>query len=331
MLDPLLKPIAKGDFGYREAAHLLNRAAFGGSSAQIQLMADWGPDQAVEHLVRFTKTTYPQPQAEDFQSDIMAPATPEQQLAIRKARQAGNEAVLEQVRKSRQDRQRRDRRQIRSLQQWWLTRLIETDRPLEEKMTLFLHGHFATGYRTIENSYHMYLQNQLFRTHATGNFADLCFQIIRDPAMLAYLDNNESNKNHPNENLARELMELFTLGEGNAYTEHDIKEGARALTGYSFHGNGFVMLRGIHDGGSKQILGRRGVFNGDDFVRIILGRIECSEYICYKLYRYFVSDMPEGPTREQQRFIMAARPAASHITIRVGTGPGDDLQVAPLL
>lgn len=303
MLDPLMKPIPRAGFGTREAAHLLNRAGFGGTPDQVGLIARWGPDRAVEHLIGFTETSYPPPKADEFESDIMTAPTPEQQLAIRRARQSGDEAVLEAARLSRQDRQRRDRRQIRNMQQWWLTRMIETDRPLEEKMTLFFHGHFATGYRTIENSYHMFVQNQLFRAHATGNFADLCFRIIRDPAMLAYLDNNESNKDHPNENLAREFMELFTLGEGVAYTENDIKEGARALTGYSFHENDFVMLRNAHDTGSKHILGQRGQFNGDDFVRIVLGRTECSEYICYKLYRYFVSAMSDGPTREQERYI----------------------------
>jgi len=295
-----LKPLKPDAFGHWQAHHLLRRAGFGGSPDQVRLLVEWGLDRSVDHLINFGEVPIEPISADDFRSDIMRAPTPEERLAFRQAQQAQDEVTLERLQRLRQEREQQDRRQMRTMQQWWLKRMIETPRPLEEKMTLFYHGHFATGYRTIENSYHMFLQNQTFRKHAVGNFADLCFQVIRDPAMLAYLDNNESHQRQPNENLARELMELFTLGEGNGYTENDIKEGARALTGYSFDGNAFLFRKDFHDEGQKQIFGKRGMFNGDDFVKMILGRTYCSEFLSLKLYRFFVNDLPgevEGAAR----------------------------------
>lgn len=299
-----LKPLKPADFGHWQAHHLLRRAGFGGSPEQVRLLVEWGLDRSVDHLINFGEVPAEAIKADDFRGDIMRAPTPEERLAFRQAQQAQDEVTLERLQRLRQEREQQDRRQMRSMQQWWLKRMIETPRPLEEKMTLFYHGHFATGYRTIENSYHMFLQNQTFRRFAAGNFADLCFQIIRDPAMLAYLDNNESHRQQPNENLARELMELFTLGEGNAYTESDIKEGARALTGYSFDGNEFLFRKDFHDEGQKQVFGKRGTFNGDDFVKMILGRTACSEFMSLKLYRFFVNDLPEGPGSEARTVIL---------------------------
>ena len=172
-------------------------------------------------------------------------------------------------------------------------------------MTLFWHGHFASGFRTVEDSWHMYAQNELFRTHATGNFAKLVRGVVRDPAMLRYLDNNQNRKGKPNENLARELMELFTLGEGRGYTENDIKEGARALTGLTFRDDAGVFEPAGHDGGSKTIFGYTGAFDPDGFVNLILSKRECPEFVCGKLYRFLVSDCPEGPSREQQAVVAA--------------------------
>ncbi len=299
-----LKPLRAGAFGHWEANHLLRRAGFGGTPDQVRLLVEWGLDRSVDYLINYREIPTTAISPDDFRGDIMAPPTPEEQLAYRKAQQAQDEATLGRFQLLRQEKQRQDREQVRAIQQWWLKRMIETPRPLEEKMTLFFHGHFATGYRTIENSYHMFLQNQTFRKHAVGNFAELCFQIIRDPAMLAYLDNNDSRKQQPNENLARELMELFTLGEGQGYTENDIKEGAKALTGYSFEGNEFLFREEGHDGGQKTIFGKRGLFNGDDFVRLILGKYECSEFICLKLYRFFVNDLPGGIPAPVKAFVL---------------------------
>ena len=160
-------------------------------------------------------------------------------------------------------------------------------------MTLFWHGHFATSYRGVQNSYHLHMQNRLFRAHAIGGFDALLRGIIRDPAMLDYLDNRNSRKGAPNENLARELMELFSLGPGH-YREGDIKEGARALTGYTFQGNRFVFDAQRHDRGGKTILGRTGHLNGDGFVEAILDRTACARFIAGKLHRWLVADPIPG-------------------------------------
>lgn len=290
-----MRAISRDRFGEAEARHLLWRAGFGGTDAQIATLAEWGPERAVDHLLDVENAAgYPGVRSDAFDADVIREFTREEQRAFRLALQQGDEAAVTRFRALRESMQRADRDQMRGVQRWWLTRMIESARPLEEKMTLFWHGHFATSYRTVENSYHMFLQNQLFRSHALGNFGDLLFRIIRDPAMLKYLNNDRNFRASPNENLARELMELFALGEGQ-YQERDIREGARALTGYTYSGNEFIFDANRHDDGQKQILGMSGNLNGDDFVRAILARRSCSDFIATKLYRWFVSD--EVPPR----------------------------------
>jgi uncharacterized protein (DUF1800 family) len=292
--DEGLDPLRDQDFGYEQARHLLNRAGFAGTPEQIRTLAEWGPERSVDYLLDASKVPFEEPKADAFDRNIMRPPTPQEEERIRMARRSQDEDALAQIQALRQERERVDRRQVREIQRWWLTRMIETPRPLEEKMTLFWHGHFATSYRTIENSYHMYLQNQFLRKHALGNFGDLLFGIIRDPAMIAYLDNNDSRKGKPNENLARELMELFSLGVGN-YSENDIKEGARALTGYTFNDDQFVFVEANHDEGTKNILGKEGGLDGDGFVRAILEERACGRFMTRKFYRFFAADLPDDP------------------------------------
>jgi len=289
--NPPLTAIKNSDFGYEQARHLLWRAGFGGTPQQIQTLAGWGPEKSVDYLLDSRKIDFEPVKQDLFDKDIMRPPSDEERMAYRAAQKSQNEDEVAKFRRLRQDREQDDRKQVSEMQKWWLKRMIETPRPLEEKMTLFWHGHFATSYRTIENSYHMFVQNEMFRKHATGNFADLMFGIIRDPAMIAYLDNDDSRKGKANENLAREIMELFSLGVG-AYTEMDIKEGARALTGYTFKDDEFTFVKNNHDDGVKSILGKKGKFDGDDFVRAILEQRACSRYICRKLYSFFVNDLP---------------------------------------
>ncbi len=296
---PSMKRISTEAFGFDEARHLLWRAGFGGTPQQIQALASMGPERAVEYIVEYDNIPYESVNSSDFDKDIMRPPTQAERQAYARARRENDEEAVARVRAMRQERQRSDRRQVAQMQNWWLKRLIETPRPLEEKMTLFWHGHFATSYRTIEDSYHMFMQNQLFRDNATGNYGELMYNIIRDPAMIAYLDNNDSRKDKPNENLARELMELFSLGEGN-YTERDIKEGARALTGYTFQDDEFVFQERNHDDGVKRILGKRGRLDGDGFVTAILENRDCSRYMATKLYRFFVGDYPTGATEADE-------------------------------
>lgn len=304
-----LKELKADQFDAWKAQHLLNRAGFGGTPAQIAAITKLGLTCAVDYIVDYESRSaagFAAITGDEFDKDIMRPANAEEQKAVQQARRSGDERALEQLRLQRQRQQAADRQQVGEMQKWWLKRIIETPRPLEEKMTLFWHGHFATGYRAIEDSYHMFMQNQFFRTNATGNFADLVYGIIRDPAMLKFLNNDQNRKERPNENLARELMELFTLGEGHDYTEDDIKQGARALTGYGYEDDAFVFRDRAHDDGSKTILGKTGDFDGIDFCNIILSRPVCSEFICWKLYRYFVNDTPGPgkPDKNAQGYIL---------------------------
>lgn len=285
------------DFDYWAAQHLLQRAGFGGTPAQVLALKNRGLEDAVDSLIEFEdvdETGITSDVDGRFDQNIMKPLSRDERLRRTQARRSGNEDVLEQFRNERQMRQRSDRRQLAELQAWWMGRMIESNRPFQEKMTLFLHGHFATGYRPVEDSYHMFMQNELFRRNAAGNFKnDLARNIIRDPAMIKYLNNNQNSQKAPNENLARELMELFTLGEGRGYTEADIKQGARALTGYTFRDDSFQFNRDAHDDDIKVIFGKRGRWNGDDFIDLIFMRPSASQFVCEKLYRYFVNDTPD--------------------------------------
>ena len=295
-----LVPLPDRDFDYWSTAHLLRRAGFGGTPEVIQTLHAAGLDGAVDRLVEFTPTV---DDGDRFDGDIMRPRSTEENQILADARTRGDEATVERYRRDRQQRQQRDRGQLRDIRRWWLTRMIETTQPLEEKMTLFWHGHFATGYRTVEDSWHLMMQNRLFRANALGDFATLTRSIIRDPAMLQYLDGDQNQKGRPNENLARELMELFVLGEGNGYTEADIREGARALTGFTFADDAFEFRKERHDAGQKLILGRRGAFDGDDFVNVLLARSESSIFLCEKLYRFFVDDRPGSPDTEGRKVV----------------------------
>lgn len=304
-----LTPIGAEAFGYEEARHLLWRAGFGGTPAQIQTLVGWGPERAVEYLLAPDDVRESATKGDLFDKDIMRPPTDEERRMIQQARRSRDEDALAKVQLERQRRQGLDRRQMVDVQKWWLKQMVETPDPLREKMTLLWHGHFATSYRTIENSYHMFVQNELFRAHATGNFGRLLGAIVRDPAMIAYLDNNDSRKGKANENLARELMELFSLGIGN-YSEKDIKEGARALTGYTFQDDQFQFDKRNHDEGSKSILGQTGAWDGDDFVRIILEQKAVGPFVARKLYHHFVGDLPAAERaplnelpRPQQRVV----------------------------
>ena len=287
-----LSRVRTDQFSFLDAQHLLNRAGFCGTPAQIQALVDMGIDKAVDYLVDYTDIDKSGLEIPQYDLDLVGPATPEQRRVFREARQTGDKQLLARVRQMRAQQRQQDRMQMSDLTRWWIARMITTPRPLEEKLVLLWHGHFATQYQKVRDSYLMLKQNALFRKHASGNFAELAVAIVRDPAMLRFLDNTQNNRRKPNENLARELMELFTLGEGN-YTEHDIRQGARALTGYGVQDNEFVFRRRQHDDGVKTILGRRGAFDGDGFARILIAHRACAHFVAYKLYKFFVCDLPD--------------------------------------
>jgi len=168
----------------------------------------------------------------------------------------------------------------------WLYQMATTDTPLIEKMTLFWHNHFATS---VPFTYLMQEQNNMIRAHALGKFGDMLHAVSKDPAMIIYLNNQENHKDAPNENFAREVMELFTLGEGH-YTEQDIKEAARAFTGWSVNRKEkFEFNENDHDAGEKEFLGHKGSFNGDDIIGILLQQKQTAVFITRKIYREFVN------------------------------------------
>jgi hypothetical protein len=172
---------------------------------------------------------------------------------------------------------------------WWAERMLDTNRPLEEKMALFWHGHFATAQNKVRDYRKMVDQIDLFERHGAGNFGDLLVGVAKDPAMLYYLDAGVNVKGAANENFAREVMELFTMGVGE-YTEQDVREAARAFTGWNFEDLDFVVNAAQHDDGVKTFLGHTGNFDGVDVLRIILEQPVTAEYIAAKIYRFFVRD-----------------------------------------
>ncbi len=177
------------------------------------------------------------------------------------------------------------------IKRWWLFRMVFTARPLEEKMTLFWHGHFATADYRVRSPYAMYVQNCTMRKLAFGRFDDLLLAMSKDPAMIIWLDNQQNRKKKPNENYAREVMELFTMGIGN-YSEQDVKEGARAFTGWQTKPSGYFFNSGQHDDGVKTFLGRSGNFNGDDIVTILANQKATGRYLAHKLLRFFALENP---------------------------------------
>ena len=242
-------------------SHLLRRAGFGATPAELDQYAALGYDGAVDHLINFD-------QVPDNQPDFQQPAD------ATKAKQG-----------------------LGDLQLWWLNRMLTTQRPLQEKMTLFWHGHFATGASKVADTNYMYLQNQLFRQQALGNFGDLLLAASKDPAMMRWLDNGTNRKGSPNENYAREVMELFTMGIGH-YTEQDVKEGARALTGWVVKKDATQaeLVPSRFDSGSKTYLGHTGNLGLTDVVNILSTSPNTATFLARKLARFFIADSPDDGT-----------------------------------
>ena len=275
--EPAIALLEPSEWTMDAARHLASRAGFSPRPNEVERLHALGLDKAVERLVSLEG---PEP------SPLFEPAHTK-----RLGRQELAGKSQDERQKLVREEQRADQEQFQSLRAWWLRRMVLSERPLEEKMTLFLHGHFATSQRDVRNSYHMLLQNRLLRSHAVGNFKSLVRAISKDPAMLEYLDNNRNNRRTPNENYARELLELFTLGIGN-YTETDIKEAARALTGWTFEGNEFVFRDRAHDPGTKTFLGRSGKLTGDDVIDIIFEQKAVETFLPRKLFVFFAHDDP---------------------------------------
>ena len=257
--------------------HLLNRTSFGVDTKGLSAcLKDQSYDASISRILTFPPTldNHEKP---DFAKNIIKPSKKHKEL---------NAAERMAFRKMRKESQM-------AMKKWWMHKLLTTQTPFEEKMVLFWHNHFTSSLKKVKQPALMYQQNQLFRNHALGNFSDLLHAIVEDPAMLIYLDNRGNKKGHPNENLARELLELFTMGEGN-YNEQDIKVLARSLTGYSVDKDlNFRFKKRIHDNGEKEIFGKRGNFNAHDIISIILEQPATSRLIVKKLWLEFIGSTPD--------------------------------------
>ena len=282
----MLAPLPESKWNEATAAHLLNRAGFGGTPDEIERIRQKGRIAAVRDLV-------------DVKSEVANVPPPlwahprnirAQRMEIKAARDRGENfrSKVRQVRMMEGD-------EIVDLRRWWLDRMLNGPAPLLEKMTLFWHGHFATSIQKVRDAYWMWLQNDTLRHNALGNFGALVKKISRDPAMMIYLDLQQSRQEHPNENWARELMELFTVGIGN-YSEQDIRESARAFTGYriDFTTQQFRFAPFQQDHGTKTFMGRTGNLNGDDIIDALVRKPACAQFIGSKLWRFFVEDEPSS-------------------------------------
>ncbi len=256
--------------------HLLSRASFGATVAEMQSLGSLSPNEVVEMLLQ--ETALPAPPGEWVSEPF------------------DRQAYRNMTREERQAWRRQNRQRINELRAWWVELMTSSPLNLNEKMTLFWHGHFTTDFRSAQFAQFLYIQNDTLRRNALGNLGTFLKEIYKDPAMLLYLNGVQNRAQQPNENFARELLELFTIGVGN-YTEQDIKEGARALTGWQINElelKPFLNQR-RYDDGVKIFLGQTGNFTADDIIDIILEQPQTAKFICRKFYEFFISrEVNEG-------------------------------------
>ncbi len=282
----MLATLPAAQWNEATAAHLLNRAGFGGSPADIENLHQMGLEKAVQSLLNYERhpdDTPPPDWAQNFDENAIA----QQQQLLNTTTDPDARRVLQTLQNGLEN------RQISDLRYWWMRRMALGPRPFQEKLTLFWHGHFATSFEKVRSPYLLWVQNETLRQNAGGNFLSLLIAVAEDPAMLEYLDGERSNKNKPNENFAREVMELFTLGEGN-YTEHDIQELAKAFTGWGLAKNRlhYEYHLGNHDTGPKTVFGQTGNYTGEEALQLITQQPACAPFLVSKLWRYFVQDQP---------------------------------------
>ncbi|HEX7954738.1 MAG TPA: DUF1800 domain-containing protein [Burkholderiales bacterium] len=296
-----LSPISPEQWNRERAAHLLERAGFGATPQEIDEFAAMSPQAAVQRLVysKNIPNDLPAFDHSGVHDAGLEPFPPSRPAATDLAKETG-ESMGIRVKPSGNRRLqpvankffywlRASRLETNRVAYWWANRMLATHRPLEEKMALFWHGHFATSEEKVRDYRKMLKQNELFRAQGTGNFRDLLIGVAQDPAMLAFLDAGVNVKGAPNENFAREIMEMFSMGVGN-YSETDIREAARAFTGWNFVDMDFVVSTDKHDAPTKTVLGKQGNFDGVDVIDVILSQPVTSEYVAGKIYRFFVRD-----------------------------------------
>lgn len=287
--DPAENPLQSKDpksFTLSDARHLLFRAGFGGTPDEIRRLHRMGLDKAVAWLVDYEKTP-------DIigEIEITKPAPLDYQEFRKKSEM--------ERRKINGQRRRVDQGKFRALRTWSMDRMLRSRRPLEEKMTLFWHNHFTTSYRDVRSAFLLAQQDALLRRQATGNFGEMLQEVSKDSAMLLYLNNQQNRKGRANENYAREVMELFSLGIGN-YTEKDIKEAARAFTGWQVNRRtgGYFFNRRQHDFGKKTFLGKTGNLGGEDVLDHLLQQKACAPYIASKIFAYLAYEPEDEALRQ---------------------------------
>ncbi|HMT95992.1 MAG TPA: DUF1800 domain-containing protein [Ferruginibacter sp.] len=258
--------------------HLLWRAGFGPMAENAASLDDFPTQKLWELLI---------------ETSVKKPAKIEVARSLSDGLVKGVGEVIRLEKKSPENKAMKKKRRmenkegIASLNLMWLDTMINSEAQLREKMSFFWHGHFATR---VINSYFQQELLQIIRENALGNFGELLRAVSKSPTMLQFLNNQQNKKGHPNENFAREVMELFTMGRGH-YTEDDIKEAARAFTGWGFNMQGeFVFRRQVHDEGNKTVLGKSGPFDGDDILTILLNKKETAQFITRKIYRFLVNE-----------------------------------------
>lgn len=257
------RPTPENPWNLQKVGHLYRRAGFGATFAELQQGLADGPDKTIDRLLQGG------PADADFDATSAFMAS-ERSLPV------GSN--------------------VTTLAAWWIARMLRNPHPLREKLTLFWHNHFATSQSKVNNIRHMLGQYRLLYEHALGDFRTLLRQMSTDPAMMVWLDTVRSKRGMPNENYARELMELFSLGIGH-YSETDIREAARAFTGYSIRAGKSQFQPQQHDHGQKTVLGQTGNWKADDIVRICLDQPACPRFLAGKMYRYLVSEA-EPPAEE---------------------------------
>jgi len=286
-------PLAEKTWTRELAAHFYRRAGFGATWAELDAAAADGCQRTVERLVSRA------PASDSFYGEA------DRSVAALLA--SGN---------------------ANQLSAWWLYVMLGTPQPLLEKLTLFWHGHFATSAAKVTDGQMMFAQHALLRKHALGHFGPMLEELSKDPAMLVWLDSTTNHKAHPNENFAREVMELFCLGIGH-YTERDIKEAARAFTGWELRKDEFRFNRYQHDDGMKSLLGKSGRFTGDDILKILLEQPATARFLVRKLYRFLVSETADAPDALIEPLAAGFRAAQYDMTWLLRTMLGSNFFYSP--
>ena len=295
-----LAPLDEAAWSRNFAAHLASRAGFGATSTELDALERLSPRQAVQRFVRGLDTqtlaAFDHSGVYDKGLDPFPPSRPavttlakQQGHALGVDVKPGGNRPLQPVVNKFFYWLRASRLETDRVSYWWANRMLTSTHPLQEKMALFWHGHFATNEDKVRDYRKMHQQLELFQAQGLGNFRELLIGVAQGPAMLAFLDAGVNTKDSPNENFAREIMELFTMGVGH-YTERDVQEAARAFTGWNFVGLEFQISEAQHDTELKSFLGQRGNFDGVEVIDIILAEPVTAEFIASKIYRYFVNE-----------------------------------------